>query len=213
MEPELVVYGDFNCPFCYALSEQLFESALNESVEWRPVEHLPDASCDTFTPIEQSRLTTDVYNVRHRVPSLEIAVPPCRPNTALCNQVFLSISQLLPAKADAFRQAVFHALWVDGLDISASDVLDGLLRKLGIDEAVNCQPSPRVAEQLSRWQLDWTADRFEGRIPAMVVDDRLLLGLESLSDIERFQKGEVVLDDRGTLAHDLQPLQSIAVIG
>ncbi|MGA6829129.1 DsbA family protein [Nitrospira sp. NS4] len=39
----VVLYSDFNCPFCYAMHEQLRESGLGERVEWRG-----GATCPAF---------------------------------------------------------------------------------------------------------------------------------------------------------------------
>jgi hypothetical protein len=49
-EPTHLFYGDFNCPFCYALSEQLHDLGLESLVSFRAVQHL-------LTPGEWARET------------------------------------------------------------------------------------------------------------------------------------------------------------
>ncbi|ALA58747.1 hypothetical protein [Nitrospira moscoviensis] len=40
MQP-LLAYGDFNCPFCYAMHERFHGRGLLKDAEWRGVQHAP----------------------------------------------------------------------------------------------------------------------------------------------------------------------------
>ena len=208
----VVVYGDFNCPFCYALSEILLDADLNNGFQWRTVEHMPSTRPDSFTPKEQSLLTTEVYNVRHRVPDLDIAIPPCRPNTTLANRLLLIVSQRNPEKAPLLRRQIYRALWVDGRDISDSNVLLSLLSTIDFEGSIDREELELDSGLLQAWQDSWEADKFEGRIPILIADDRILKGLASLPDIKRFLGGETVDTDSAFTCY-VKPRQSIAVVG
>jgi len=208
----LAVYGDFNCPFCYALSEILLDADLSGSLQWRTIEHMPSVSADSFTPKEQTLLATEIYNVRHRVPSLDIAIPPCRPNTALANRLLLIVSQLNPEKALLLRRQIYRALWVDGRDISDLNVLFSLLPVVGFDGSIDLEELETGNSLLQTWQHSWEGDKFEGRIPIVIDGDRTLMGLANLPDIQRFLDGETVTSDSVDTCY-VQPRQNIAVVG
>lgn len=207
---DLVVYGDFNCPFCYALSEILFDAGLSDRFQWRTIEHMPGIGSDHFTPDEQSALAGEVFTVRHRAPDIQIAIPPCRPNTALANRLLFNVSEIAPGIASVLRRRIYQALWVDGQDISNKQVLLSLLAdtdgKLSID-------SP-FAEQntLEQWQLSWEGSEFEGRIPVLVNDENLLKGLSSLDEIQRFIGGESVTENPESSCY-IRPRQNVAILG
>ncbi len=82
-KPIITVYGDFNCPFCYALSERLQVYARDFEIRWMAVQHLPfiDSSSPSFQ--EQTQVTAEVASVRKRAPEVQIITPPARPNTKL----------------------------------------------------------------------------------------------------------------------------------
>jgi len=213
VENVLAVYGDFNCPFCYALSELLTDSGLSERFQWRSIEHMPGVTNDVFDPREQSLLTTEVYNVRHRAPNLTIAIPPCRPNTAKANRLLYLISQYDPEKAVRLQQQIYRALWVDGRDISNTDVLISLLPLVGFDGTIDLAGLEAENSLLDAWQKNWESDIYEGRIPIIVDQDRMLLGLESLPEIERFIGGEAVISGERDLSCYLKPQQNISILG
>lgn len=208
----LVVYGDFNCPYCYALSEVLLNAGFDADVQWRTVQHLPNARCDSFTPKEQSLLSAEVYNVRHRVPTLNIAIPPCRPNTALANQLLLIVSQQAPAKTEQLKQLIFRTLWVDGEDISSTRILLELLPKIGFDGHINAKELGENSSLLQAWQWAWQDQKFESQLPVIVSGQRYLLGLALEEDIQCFIRGEEVSGESGLSCFD-QPLLNIAILG
>ena len=38
---KFIVYGDFNCPFCYALNERLHAHNRSATISWASVQHIP----------------------------------------------------------------------------------------------------------------------------------------------------------------------------
>jgi len=208
----LAVYGDFNCPFCYALSEILLNADLSGSFQWRTIEHMPSVSGDSFTPKEQTLLATEVYNVRHRVPNITISIPPCRPNTAMANRLLLIVSQHNPEITTLLRRQIYRALWVDGRDISDIEVLLSLLPVVGFDGQVDRDELGSDNSLLQAWQRSWEDDKFEGRIPILNDGERILMGLAHLPDIQRFLGGEEVATDNAYTCY-VKPRQSIAIVG
>lgn len=208
----LAVYGDFNCPFCYALSELLLDAQLDDVFQWRTIEHIPGADCDAFTPEEQSLLASEVYNVRHRLPDLDIAIPPCRPNTAIANRLLLIVSQYLPEKAPLLRRLIYRSLWVEGNDISDASVLLALLPVINFDSPIDPDDLSQEQHLLQAWQHGWEDERFEGRIPVIMAEQRYLLGLALLEDIQHFLNGEEVSGDCALNCY-VKPRQNIAILG
>jgi predicted DsbA family dithiol-disulfide isomerase len=67
-ETKITVYGDFNCPFCYALNERLQVYARDFTIGWNSVEHIPHVDSQTPSFQEQAQLTAEVASVRKRAP-------------------------------------------------------------------------------------------------------------------------------------------------
>lgn len=207
---DLVVYGDFNCPFCYALNEILFDTGLSDRVQWRSIEHMPGVGGEHFTPDEQSALASEVFTVRHRAPDIHIAIPPCRPNTALANRLLFNVSEIAPGIASALRCRIYRALWIEGQDISKKRILLNLLAET---DAEFCMEDPFAEHNtLEQWQLTWEGEEFEGRIPVLVNDGRLLKGLSNPAEIQRFIGGEVVTENPESSCY-IRPRQNVAILG
>lgn len=178
---KIVVYGDFNCPFCYALHEHLQTHNRLKLIEWRLIQHAPEVSSHLSTTDDQIELTTEVATVRHRAPNITIALPPSRPNTEKANIIAESLRQIRNDISEQFRKLVYRALWQEGLDISRPQVLKQLL-----DQANGKQPSfdPKVEEKLNDWQKSWEQGSYDQRIPVMQHPEGApLVGLASIQDI------------------------------
>lgn len=182
------IYGDFNCPFCYALSERLASLKVNPLVEWRMIEHAPAINSRNFSTQEQTELAEEVFTVRHRAPEVAIALPPARPNTALANGLFIRAIAIDPAKAIIFRNLVYRALWVDGEDISELEIIRPFLLEADLDPNLEAD---QHCEQLAReWKQQWSQGSFDQRIPASVSEDRrIMLGLGTFATIHDFFSG------------------------
>ena len=96
--------------------------------------------------------------------------------------------QSQPDRACAFRDMVYHALWVNGEDISQPATLDRLWTQSQLD------PFPGLnAEAIStmeQWQREWETGDFHERIPAMINSAGVqLLGFPSISRLVSFITG------------------------
>src|SRR5262249_47408535 len=76
---------DFNCPFCYALHQRLYDLNLLDRCDWRGVQHAPHLP-SPMKPWQGSlgaELRHEVAAVQHLAPGLPIALPPGKPNKDL----------------------------------------------------------------------------------------------------------------------------------
>jgi len=164
---DFTVYADFNCPFCYALNERLFALGLENRVDFRLIQHKPEANRDKIDLTVLSELTTEVAEVRRRLPSVEINIPMFRPNTAPPTALVYKISREDPFQAVQLRRRIYRALWVDGQDISDADLLASLLLDLDIELS-----STKVAlsnADLCAWQSEWENNiEFDRQLPILI---------------------------------------------
>lgn len=184
----VVLYSDFNCPFCYAIHERLHASGSMELVEWRGVQHAP------HLPIPMARwhdrmlgeLRHEVALVGRLAPDLPITVPEGKPNTGPAIQVAASVLAKDPARGSEFVRRLYRLFWLDGLDIS--DV--GVLREALLEEGLDPQPfleHHRVEVQsLTEWDDCWRQTGQSG-VPLLErADGTLLMGLAPETELKQF---------------------------
>ena len=58
---KFVVYGDLNCPFCFALHERFDAWSLLGKIEWRLIVHAPELSDAIFSLEDESLLANEVF--------------------------------------------------------------------------------------------------------------------------------------------------------
>lgn len=162
-----VIYADFSCPYSYGMSERL--RGLESKLEWRMVEHAPDAQ----VPMAGEADARELNEVRRAAPEIELNTPPGLPNSNLASRTFAALP---PERRIAFLHRVYRALWVDGLDISSPAVIDEMTRD-------------HVETQTSAWQQEWKALGIG--VPAIIrADGERCIGIVSVDDLRRFLKGE-----------------------
>ena len=81
---QYIVYGDFNCPFCYALHERLHDLSLIERIEWRGA-HAPylPFPMSIWQATMKAELHHEVSVVKRLAPGLSVQLPSGRPNTRI----------------------------------------------------------------------------------------------------------------------------------
>jgi predicted DsbA family dithiol-disulfide isomerase len=143
----LTVYYDYVCPFCYLglASLERYQSGREEPVEreWHPFdlrgnqrgpngeirEDAADGKDDEY--FEQVRENVAKLCERYDV---EMNVEDAREVDSLrAQQAALYVREHHPERFDAFDEAVFEALWVDGHDIGDPDVLAEVAESVDID--------------------------------------------------------------------------------
>lgn len=161
----LIIYADFNCPFCYALSERLHALGLLEQADWRSIEHDPSIQPGGGSFQQQAELATEVYNVRHRAPDVPISLPPLRSNSRAATLLAIKTRSCGAEVAARLRLAIYRALWVEGQDISKASVLEQVLQQADcVITSGDCEAEAR----LLRWQEEWQSGAFDRRIPAII---------------------------------------------
>lgn len=177
---ELVVYGDFNCPYsclASARADALIERGI-AAVEWRAVEHDPSIPVPS-EPVEgdlAEMLDREVAEVRGLLRAGEafpIRRPPVHPNSAAAVAVFAASP---PDASRQLRRGLFGALWFEGRDIGDRTVLAALGAEEGND----------APERVVAWRDEWR--HFDRRVvPMLVLPDgymsRGLGALERLADL------------------------------
>ncbi|MFL2561884.1 MAG: hypothetical protein ACJ0TD_02605 [Arenicellales bacterium] len=122
---EIVVYGDLNCPFCFALHERLLAWNLLDRVEWRLIVHAPDLEASSFSMEDQSLLANEIFSIHHRAPDVPVNLPKIRPGSETATRLMQGLDRLPLEQQVKARLAIYRALWVDGRDIADPDTPGG----------------------------------------------------------------------------------------
>lgn len=212
--PPFTVYADLNCPFCYALHQQLVALGRMAVVDWRLVEHAPDVSVFNNTPESQAELASEVFTVRSRAPDVQIALPPLRSDSRFATLCVIAAREICPQKAAQLLKNLYEALWVDGLDISATPVIYNCITAAGLPGELTIEEHHET--QLDTDQATWEQAHNHLRVPVLIdADGRKVLGLPTGEQISTFFGGgeqpQPILSER--LQCKAQARQTIAVYG
>ena len=159
---ELIVYGDFNCPFSALASARVsrLERIGAVHVDWRAVEHAPDlppAGIEIAGELA-SELKRELEQIRDLLSADEpdrLTLPARQPNTRLVTAAYAATPT---SDRPAMRDRLFAAHWNEGADLTD----DSTLSRLGatsIDTAT-----------AARWREEWTA-LTDPIVPVMVLPD------------------------------------------
>lgn len=209
----LVVYADFNCPFCYLLNEYLLELGLEKQVQWRSIEHEPEASFFHVDGCVVQTLEDEVLRVRQRAPHLLISLPSGRVNTRMATRLIIAANGQDPARAILLRGLIYRVYWIEGRDISNPEILRELALLCGftaLEDSINDQQV--IA---GRWFQAWDQGGFDRRIPAMqrLPSKRQFLGLPSLEQLQQFyQQGCVNCDQKSALVCMPERRQTLLIV-
>jgi hypothetical protein len=161
---ELIIYGDFNCPYsCLASvrADRLVDLGRAE-VRWRAVEHDPTIPVPS-RPVDGDVVAVfdrELAEVRAQLSAGEefpIRRPGVRSNTSAAIAAFASVPT---HEADRVRRRLFAAYWYDGRDIADASELDAL--------GVGSTSADR--DRAARWREQWLG---LGRtvVPMLVLPD------------------------------------------
>ena len=184
---KLVVYGDLNCPFCFALEERLAARGIDKNVEWQLVEHAPQLPTrqELATEAEIEELECELDALAERAPDVVIHAPPFRPNSRRAIEAVAEALRIDPARADVLRRSLFRALWIEGRDIADEEIVAELASATGLPKPGTTHPVA-AAEDAKRWTATWRAANWN-RIPCMITDaETKLLGLAPVQRLELF---------------------------
>jgi hypothetical protein len=143
-----VIYGDFACPFSYLASvrsQRLVDSGRAE-IEWRAV--AASATPPSARNVEGDLGSTielqveEIQRLTYPDDRIVIRTPRSLPDTT---PAVLAVASAEPADAARLRQALFHALWRDGRDISKPAELHRLGARL----------DQTAQERVDHWRRMW----------------------------------------------------------
>ncbi|EAR62513.1 diguanylate cyclase [Neptuniibacter caesariensis] len=189
---QYTVYADLNCPFCYALHEQLYRYGLLNQVDWRLVEHAPEIGIYNKSAESQAELASEVFVVRSRAPGIDVALPRFRSDSRFASLCVIEAEQQDTEKSIELRRRLYRALWVEGKDIADVSVIYDCLKETGLPTELDITEDQE--NQLTDWQTAWEEGNFNLRIPVICAEDgRVSLGLPSPEDLKAFFKGEDII--------------------
>jgi len=181
--PLFELFSDFNCPFCYALHERLYDLNLIDRCDWRGVQHAPHLP-SPMKPWQESlgaELRHEVAAVQRLAPGLPIALPPGKPNTRPAIERAIALLSLSRTNGMEFIRQAYRAFWCERRDISEKKVLVDLAGD-SMEEASN-DSSRRIAQE---WEIAWHATGQAG-VPLIVSPGgNLLVGCVPREDIVGF---------------------------
>ena len=159
---ELIVYGDFNCPFSALASARVsrLERIGAVRVDWRAVEHAPDlppAGIEIAGELA-SEIQRELEQIRGLLSVDEpdrLTLPARQPNTRLVTAAYAATPV---ADRPAVRDRLFAAHWSEGADLTE----EATLARLGattIDTAT-----------AARWREEWE-NLTDPIVPVMVLPD------------------------------------------
>lgn len=173
MHSPVIVYSDFNCPFCYALNEELRRLDIAERLSWRGVQHAPGLPVPLLSwngePAED--LAREVEAVRRRAPELPIEAPTGKPNTARAIRASALALGLDRQRGHAFKDLLYRAFWCREADLSDPETLDRLAAEAGFTGLSFAQlDRHEIAVTTSGWQSEWEESGCHA-VPALVRQD------------------------------------------
>lgn len=179
----VVLYSDFNCPFCYALHERLHEVGVINRCEWRGVQHAPQLPrpMKPWSGSLGAELRHEVTMVQRLAPGLPIALPPGKPNTLPAIEQAIALLQKEPRVGMDFVRRTYRAFWCEGRDISDPMVLKELAGEHVVE---NGDEQSQVLAQ--KWETAWHATGQNG-VPLLVSSDGdLLVGCVPVEHVRQF---------------------------
>lgn len=199
----ITVYSDYVCPFCYLgrLSLAAYRSQRSDplSVEWKPFDlraqkRRPDGTIDHN--VDDGKDEEYFDQVRENVAQLQeqydadgmldLDELPDEVDSLNAQLVSFWIQRDQPEDWPAFDEGVFEALWLDGRDIGAPDVLADIADGVGIERDA-------VHEALEDEALRATVeDQFEAArhdgvtgVPTFLYNDHAARGAVPPAQLER----------------------------
>ena len=183
-----ILYSDFNCPFCYALHERLYEENVLARCEWRGVQHASHLArpMKPWQGMLGAELRHEVTVVQRLAPGLPIALPPGKPNTKLAIEQAVTLLQRDRSQGMTFVRETYRAFWCDGKDISDPEVLGQLAEQAGGSSESMDATSAASRQVAQEWETAWHRTGQAG-VPLMVSPEGdLLVGCVPRDQIRRF---------------------------
>ena len=194
MSQPIDFYFDFSSPFGYLASLRIdgLAAEFGRSVAWRPMLLGPVFKITGARPLPEQPLKGD-YARRDidrsaRLMQVAFTWPDPFPFFALAaSRVYYWLHQRDPDAAKALAQAVFHAAFVEGRDMTDAAAVADLAAGLGVDrdQAVAALRQPEVKERL-RQEVDNAVSQGVFGSPYFVVDGEPFWGHDRLDQVAQW---------------------------
>jgi predicted DsbA family dithiol-disulfide isomerase len=214
MTDSITMYSDYVCPFCYLGRESLdrYRADREEPLEidWQPFDlrshkRGPDGEIDHS--VEDGKDDAYFEQVRENVERLqaEYDADEMRSLDELPDEVdsfnaqvgAFFVKQEFPERWEAFDEALFEALWVDGRDIGDLDVLANIAADVGLDgDAVIA--AVKDAELRETLRDRFAAAKREGisGVPTFIADQHAARGAVPPEHLARLVEGDAESAER-----------------
>ena len=187
-------YFEFASPYGYLASLRIdaIAAAHDREVTWRPIMlgaalKATGSAPNMLVPLKGTYLLRDVPRCA-RLLDVQLALPPVMPMTSLAaSRAFWWLDAQDPDMAKGFAQAVYHAHWGEGRDLSAAEQVAEVGETLGLDRAelVAATQDPAVKAKLKA-ETDRSLERGAFGSPFIFVDGEPFWGADRLDQVERW---------------------------
>jgi 2-hydroxychromene-2-carboxylate isomerase len=185
-------YFEFASPYGYLASTQIEALAARHgrAVTWHPIMlgaafKETGARPLTETPLKGPYLGHDVPRFA-RLLGVPLTLPPVMPmNSLAASRACVWLAETDAAQAKRLAQALFHAHWGEGRDLSAPEAVADVAARLGIDrtDLLAAVAEQRIKERLKA-QTQGAIARGVFGSPFIFVDNEAFWGADRLPQIE-----------------------------
>jgi Predicted dithiol-disulfide isomerase involved in polyketide biosynthesis len=200
----ITVYADYVCPFCYLgrSSLETFRTRREEplDVSWQPfdlrankrgaddeiLDGVDDAKGEEY--YNQAKRNVQRLQQQYDVEMAQDLATNVDSWTAGVASLF--VRERHPDDWEAFDNALYRALWVDGRDIGSRDVVTGVAADVGLDsDAVETALSESTWEDNYRNSITDSRENGISGVPTFVYDDRTARGAVPPEQLSRLVDG------------------------
>lgn len=203
MEPKVIVYSDYICPFCYIGKERVdrLEREFGVGIEWKGFEIHPetppeggDLASLGFDEAAAAALFARVLELSDDS-GLKLSRPSRISNSRLALQVAEFAKQ--EGKFADYHEAVFRAYWQEGKDIGDGGQLFSVAAEVGLDleELAFYLASGKAVDKLSQY-LREVREYGIGGVPTFVIGNKMVVGAQPYEVLEEVL-GEALSSDSG----------------
>jgi 2-hydroxychromene-2-carboxylate isomerase len=194
MPAALDFYFEFASPYGYLASLRIdaIAAAYDREVTWRPIMlgaalKLTGGGPNMNLPLKGPYLLHDAPRFA-RLLDVPFKMPPVMPcNSLAASRAFWWLEAQDHDMAKGFAQAVYHAHWAEGRDVSTGEQVAEIGTKLGVSpaELIAATQDPAIKARLKE-ETDRSLERGVFGSPFVFVDDEPFWGADRLDQIERW---------------------------
>lgn len=207
----ITVYADLNCPFCYALSEWVHEAGVEHHLDWRLIDHNPQASFFAYSDQELLDLTEEIFTIRQRAPDLDILLPQGRCNIRNAGMLLSWVKEHRPDSYFPLQRRVYRAYWAEDSNIESPQLLEALAAEVGLDIP---ELNGLDATLLDYWTQSWDRSAFDRRIPVIMHSEtEFHLGLPPKAELLAYLQNPTldIVSQSDSCMYEVRP--SLAIMG